>query len=544
MKRFFIICLSLVLTVIVYAQSSGGQITRKKPNITSTTSTSKKTNSRAKTNTTRKPVSSGQTDRASGEVSANNGSVGEYTGMTQAQKDRIIQNFISNMVYVEGGAFMIGNKSMFDSAIHITLSSFYIGKYEVTQEEWEAVMGSNPSTFKGAKWPVESVSWEDCQTFIRKLNTITGKQFRLPTEAEWEYAAGGGHQSIGYKFSGSDNIDDVAWYESNSRGATHKVGLKRPNELGLYDMSGNVWEWCQDWYGNYSNSVQSNPNGPSSGVNRVRRGGSWLAGDELCCVSYRSDYTPLKGRYFLGFRLALSQENQQEQARIEQAHREQVQAIVQHLIGNMVEIQGGTFEMGSNSGDEAPTHQVTLSSFSIGRYEVTQEEWKAVMDYNPSNFKGFNRPVERVSWEACQTFIRKLNAITGKQFRLPTEAEWEYAARGGNLSRGYKYSGSNNIEEVAWYDKNSGMMTHDVGLKLPNELGLYDMSGNVWEWCQDWEGRYKRKSQKNPTGPSSGTERVKRGGCWAHPGWNCTFTRRLGITPNSGMDYLGFRLAL
>ena len=186
---------------------------------------------------------------------------------------------------------------------------------------------------------------------------------------------------------------------------------------------------------------------------------------------------------------------------------------------------------------------MTLSSFSIGRYEVTQEEWEAVMGSNPSNFKGKKLPVEQVSWDDCQTFIRKLNQMTGKHFRLPTEAEWEYAARGGNKSRGYKYAGGDNLGSVAWYTDNSGNKTHEVGKKQPNELGLYDMSGNVREWCQDWKGGYRSSSQTNPTGPSSGSYRVNRGGDWINRARYCRVSYRSYITPDNRNSLLGLRLA-
>ena len=200
------------------------------------------------------------------------------------------------MVNVEGGTFTMGATAEQGSSYgsdekpthQVTLSSYMIGKTEVTQALWETVMGSNPSKFKGADLPVENVSWEECQEFITKLNALTGKNFRLPTEAEWEFAARGGNNSSGYKYSGSNNLSDVAWSEGNSEGTTHPVGTKSPNELGIYDMSGNVWEWCNDWYGDYSSSSQSNPTGPNSGSNRVLRGGDWYNSAENGRVSYRS----------------------------------------------------------------------------------------------------------------------------------------------------------------------------------------------------------------------------------------------------------------
>lgn len=221
------------------------------------------------------------------------------------------------MVYVEGGTFTMGATSeqgsdaydLEKSTHSVTLSDFAIGKCEVTQELWQAVMGNNPSSFKGSTKPVEKVSWDDCQTFISKLNNLLssqlgGKRFALPTEAQWEYAARGGKKSQGYKYAGSNSLSAVAWYTENSGKSTHNVGTKSPNELGLYDMSGNVWEWCQDWYGSYSSSSQSNPTGPSGGSYRVNRGGGW-DGAGYCCVLYRSYYAPFYRNDCLGFRLVL-----------------------------------------------------------------------------------------------------------------------------------------------------------------------------------------------------------------------------------------------
>ena len=218
---------------------------------------------------------------------------------------------------------------------------------------------------------------------------------------------------------------------------------------------------------------------------------------------------------------------------------------------DMVRVEAGTFIMGAtpemkNPFDwEKPTHQVTLTNdYYIGKYEVTQALWQAVMNSNPSNFKGDNLPVEQVSWDDCQVFISKLNSITGKKFRLPTEAEWEYAARGGKKSRGYQCSGSNNISDVAWYDANSGRKTHAVGSKQANELGIYDMSGNVWEWCQDWYGRYSISSQTNPTDATSGSYRVNRGGSWLSTAGFCRSSYRISYAPDNCDHSLGLRLVL
>ena len=217
------------------------------------------------------------------------------------------------MVKVEPGTFMMGeadeNKRGYEHPVHqvILTDNYYIGQYEVTQVLWQAVMGSNPSTFKGDNLPVEKVSWNDCQDFISKLNAMTGKRFRLPSEAEWEYAARGGNKSRGYRYSGSNTIDDVAWYENDALSQTHPVGTKQPNELEIYDMTGNVMEWCQDWYGSYSSSPQVNPTGAASGSYRVVRGGGWSDSARDCRTSDRDFISPGGRSSDLGLRLVLSE---------------------------------------------------------------------------------------------------------------------------------------------------------------------------------------------------------------------------------------------
>lgn len=213
----------------------------------------------------------------------------------------------------------------------------------------------------------------------------------------------------------------------------------------------------------------------------------------------------------------------------------------------MIAVKGGTFQMGSDyEYDYAnPVHQVTLTKgYYIGETEVTQELWTAVMGSNPSYFTGnMQRPVEKVSWDDCQTFISRLNQLTGENFRLPTEAQWEYAARGGNKSKGYIYSGSNTIDDVAWYYSNSSFTTHPVKTKAPNELGIYDMTGNVWEWCSDWYGSYSSAAQTDPTGPSTGSSRVGRGGCWDNDEMVIHVTRHGAFPPVVFTIYNGLRLA-
>jgi formylglycine-generating enzyme required for sulfatase activity len=257
-------------------------------------------------------------------------STSQHSGITD-------EKFGIEMIAVKGGTFWMGaqntdpNEPNYDadawddeSPVHkVTLSDYYIGKYPVTQKQWKTVMGSNPNRFKDDNLPVEEVSWNDIvgtsgatqvingityysNGFIYKLNRMTGKQYRLPTEAEWEYAARDRASSNGYKYSGSNTVDNVAWYSRNSDSKTHAVGTKQANELRIYDMSGNVFEWCADWYGSYSNAPQTNPIGPTGGSNRVARGGSWLNTAMNVRVSGRLNSYPDYRYYSIGFRVACS----------------------------------------------------------------------------------------------------------------------------------------------------------------------------------------------------------------------------------------------
>ncbi|MCC6463310.1 MAG: SUMF1/EgtB/PvdO family nonheme iron enzyme [Saprospiraceae bacterium] len=225
----------------------------------------------------------------------------------------LVRPALPDMVFVKGGTFTMGSPKNEadrndDETQHpVTLSDFAIGKYPVTQQLWQDIMGNDPSNFKGVDLPVEMVSWDDVQDFLQKLNACyPGQRYRLPTEAEWEYAARGGSQSKGFIYAGSNNLDEVGWHRNNAGSKTHPVGQKKANELGLYDMSGNVWEWCADWYDNYPSDLQTNPHGPGSGTGRVRRGGGWARYPHGCRVAYRSLWQPGIRISIVGFRLAAS----------------------------------------------------------------------------------------------------------------------------------------------------------------------------------------------------------------------------------------------
>jgi sulfatase modifying factor 1 len=472
-----------------------------------------------------------------------------------------------NMVFVKGGIFHMGTDKIGndEEPIHqVTLNRFYIGKFEVTQKEWEAVMGNNPSIFKGDELPVDNINWYMAIEFCNKKSHQEGRSpcytgsgdnitcnfeadgYRLPTEAEWEFACRGGLKSGNYKYSGSDNPDEVAWHELNSGDKTQPVGTKKANELGIYDMSGNMWEWCWDWYAAdyYKGSPVNNPQGPSSGNKRAYRGGGIVGQIQWLRSSARYNLEPTYKSFDMGLRIAKNTSGKEP--------------------GNMVLVERGPFLMGSNDGGggERPAHQVTLNSFYIGKFEVPQEEWRAVMGKNPSSWLGAKSPVDSISWYDVVEYCNKRSRMEGLNpcysgsgddiicnfgangYRLPTEAEWEYASRGGEASQNYKYSGSNNLDEVGWYKGNSTFHTEPVGQKKANELGIYDMSGNLWEWCWDWfdSEYYKKSPLQNPPGPSSGLRRVNRGGSIINTEDIVLTTYRLCSKPNYLSRNIGLRV--
>lgn len=429
--------------------------------------------------------------------------------ITPTEKETV-KTILNDMVFVEGGQFIMGSdEGGFEDACPShpeTVNSFWIDKFELTQKLWKGIMG-NPKNYlqkEGDNLPISNITLHDCRDFIKRLNELSGLNFRLPSEAEWEYAARGGNKAKNdYLYSGSDNPSDVAWFSGNSTRfgrdtGPQPVGSLKPNDLGLYDMSGNVYEWTfskkSEGYGKYTHSK-----------NHAIRGGCWEEGGDYVRVISRNACSPRNSFQFLGLRLALSSNKPVPEVtyHISTLATQEQREILGRIIDNLVYVDGGELLFGGTNSlffgleyekshifpPEETLQKKQISPFRIGKFEITQREWEAIMGENPSEFKGDLRPVESVSIVKVKEFIDKINNLTGLNFRLPTPAEWEFASKGGNLSKDYFYSGSNNPEEVAWISYKSNFnagKTSDVGQKLPNELGLYDMTGNVCEWLS-WD---------------------------------------------------------
>ena len=481
-----------------------------------------------------------------------------------------------DMIWIEPGTFIMGSpedelgRYSNETQHQVTLTKgYWLGKYEVTQAQYEAVMGTNPSYWKGANLPVDIVSWSDAMDFCAKLTASekaagrlpNGYEYTLPTEAQWEYACRAGTTTAlnsGKNLSDKDRcpeMNEVGWYDGNFALKTHPVGQMKPNAWGLYDMHGNVFEWCLDWYEeNYPTSAVTDPTGPETGEYRVLRGGSYYDYANYCRSAYRYFYADAGWAHF-GFRVALAPVPESKDMTI---------PLAEDVNLDMIWIEPGTFLMGSPEDERGRglievQHQVTLTKgYWLGKYEVTQAQYEAIMGTNPSKLKGADLPVEQVNWNDAMEFCAKLTASEkaagrlpeGYEYTLPTEAQWEYACRAGTttaLNSGKNLSNADEcpeMDEVGWYAYNSNRATHPVGQKLPNAWGLYDMHGNVFEWCLDWYGKYSTSAVTDPTGPDTGTSRAIHGGCWNFDANRCRSAERNARTPSDYYDNIGFRVAL
>lgn len=451
------------------------------------------------------------------------------------------------MVKIKGGTFEMGatpeQENPHESEIPVqtvTVGDYYIGETEVTQALWEAVMLDNPSSYKGSNLPVDMVYRSECLSFISVLNRLTGGHFRLPSEKEWEFAARGGVKDNYTQYSGSADINEVAWHEGNSNGMPHSVKTKLPNEFGIYDMSGNVWEWCNNQFSYFNGMTPTN----TGGIKYYSvRGGCYNSKDNNCRTACRNYYSSNSRSEGLGLRLAMTDPPANDAPIFEVSIRTMGGKKIYTINGvefAMIGVGGSTFQMGATSEqhnpdeNEFPVHSVSLSNYYIGETEVSQALWNVLMGENASKYQGDEYPVDNMTRSSCEGFISTLNAVTRVKFRMPTEAEWEFAARGGANGYQTQYAGGNYIDEVAWYIGNSDGKTHPVKSKLPNELGLYNMSGNVWEICEDQYGNY------SPTRKIIPVYYVIRGGDCTSDAWDCRTTRR-DRDDNPGLQ--GFRLA-
>ncbi len=516
---------------------------------------------------------------------------------------------------IPAGSFMMGSPSSEkwrgdDEIGHqVTLTKpFYCGKYEVTQAQWQEVMGSNPSEFKRTSGhaPVERVSWEDCQAFVKKLCQLEGVPegtYRLLTEAEWECACRAGTETV--CCYGNDlgvhmlRMANVHWEGENMYGVwlvrgdrTTDVGSFPPNAWGLYDTHGNVWEWCQDWYGGYASGPVNDPLGPSSGDFRVIRGGSYDCNLFLYCRSaVRNGSSPGDRWSTVGLRLArtvpsmdggsipadltgvadatysplenLASGSGEAQERQRQAVRRFELPLEVRTRNTRIAfrlIPPGSLTMGSPTSegerdDDETQHEVTLAKpFYCGKFEVTQGQWERVMRRKPSTFKeaGEDAPVENVSWEDCQLFVKGLCQMEGVPegtYRLLTEAEWEYACRAGTQTA---FCYGNELDaSLANFDGNypygnerkagDRQTTVPVGSFPANSWGLYDMHGNVWEWCQGCYADCGSGGVSHPLGPHR--RGVLRGGSWLSYGRFCRSANRYWLECCCRINDVGLRLA-
>jgi formylglycine-generating enzyme required for sulfatase activity len=564
-----------------------------------------------------------------------------------------------DMIFCPPGTFTMGsptneNGRGGDETQHqVTLThGFYLGKYEVTQAQYETVMTGNSEGLnaKPSNWPnnndrpVEKVSWNDVLVFLSRLNDMeetagrlpTGWKYVLPTEAQWEYACRAG-TTTAYSWGNDINSSranynwDGAFNTGNDFKQTRDVGKYPANPWGFFDMHGNVWEWVSDWKANYPGGAQTNPEGPASGSNRVVRGGSWTAAWTDLRSAKRHNLTPGNRNSILGFRVGF-QAIQPDTANPElelfggaaitheagqawaepgvEAHDARDGNITDQIVvtgtvdmnstgtylltytvqdgagntasttrtvtvvGNrtvdlnatvamdMIWCPPGTFTMGSptteagRQADREDEHNVSLTKgFYLGKYEVTQVQYEAVIGTNPSEFNATgngNRPVEKVTWTEAVAFCTQLTTQeqaagrlpAGWAYVLPTESQWEYACRAGTTTR-FSWGDSITITN-ANYSSSGYSQTRDVGQYAANPWGFFDMSGNVWEWTADWyQAAYPSGNPViDPTGPASGSNRVGRGGSWNNGGADMRSAERNSYNTSHRSYGIGFRVSL
>jgi len=488
---------------------------------------------------------------------------GEFEmGISEDEVEALTSNFTDNKWFLPNVTSQAPRHK-----VRIT-KPFYLGRYEVTQSQWRAIVAENPSKFRDRKdsdtRPAESVSWDDIhKKFLPKMqpHAEEGWRFRLPTEAEWEYACRAGTATKFYFGDSSAPLTDHGWFKSNSGEETHQVGTRKSNAWGLYDMHGNVWERCQDYFGPdyYKTSPADDPVNTKEDNFRIIRSGAWMNHSGFLPSAYRSRCEPRDRSDFFGLRLVLEIPRKRE-------------TLTNSLGMEFVRIPAGEFMMGSSDGEvkavlakypgdkwmldripaEKPEHSVRITRpFFMGKYEVTEAEYKAVTGREIRKGREPRQPAAYVSWDDAQKFIHKLNEQdtkrpTGMVYRLPTEAEWEYACRAGTTTAHFFGSDELLYDDHGWNRRNSGNRSHVVGQKKPNPHGLYDITGNLWEWCEDVFGprSYTGSPEADPVNHEDGLNRVLRGGAWAWGRVNSRSAHRHWEARQHRGPYVGFRAVL
>jgi formylglycine-generating enzyme required for sulfatase activity len=481
------------------------------------------------------------------------------------------------MVLVPPGNYFRGDGK---NAVAITLTRpFWIGKYEVTQQQYAAVAGRNPSHFDQedtAAYPVDAVSHRQAIAFCERANLLTDGEFRLPTEAEWEYAYRAGTRSTWYNGDDEARVGEIAQYRENNFKQPGKIGTRAPNAFGLHDMAGNLWEIVSDyWTGRYDMRSTVDPIGPESGQGCVTRGGNWGGVAQQVRASNRTRDAETYAGAHLGFRIvhmvtspkaSVVAPGMLDCTGPEGSSGETVLAaqrawgkhlgVASHeklfpldkdreVTVRMVLVPPGKYYQGN------PKNAVVVTLAKplwIGKYEVTQHQYAAMVGENPSHFKRVGEdaklcPVDMVSYLDTVAFCKKATEQTGAHYRLPTEAEWEYAYRAGTKTKFYNGDDNEQSLDIAQGTDNNFVSTTRYGTKLPNAFGIYDMAGNVWERCSDyWNPSYEPVKATDPQGPKSGFARAQRGGGWDTYCRTCNATSRSGSTEAYAGSQTGFRL--
>jgi formylglycine-generating enzyme required for sulfatase activity len=434
------------------------------------------------------------------------------------------------LTYIPAGTFVRGKYKVAIS------KDLLMGIAPVTQSQWKHLVGENPSPIQGNDLPIESVSYQEAVSYCKALSEVEGMHYRLPTEAEWEYACRAGTDTAYCNGNDVAALEKVAWYAENSGGKPHPVCQKLPNAWGMYDLNGDIYQWCADNWEPVAAFDVTDPLLDNGSLDHVIRGGSYRSDAERCKTAQRDHFTAAESSTEFGFRICLDLAQPAKSLPVQKIAVKPSVPFPPTKVGeswsdslgiSFCYVPAGNFNIKPSFG---PLFKVTLSkSYLMAATPVTQAQWKAVMGSNPSTRQGDDLPVETISYDDAVAFCDKLSQKEGKFYRLPTACEFEYACRAGTTTNFYTGDDAQAMNEAGWFAGNSSDMTHPVGLKKPNAWGLYDMHGNVQEWTKSWAGIELVQSKSvDPQGPPTGTQKVVKGGAYnLYPIWCAAYQANL-----------------